>query len=108
MPRKAVNPLRVKSLPITQARHHLGAVVKDVHLKKEYVILEKDGIPIVGIMDIDEFEDYLELQDSKVQGHIRKSQEERRAGKTRPAEELQNELDAIARKARKRSAGNRR
>ena len=57
MPRKAVKPPTVKTVPITQARHHLGAVVKGVHLKKEYVILEKDGIPIVGIMDIDEFED---------------------------------------------------
>jgi PHD/YefM family antitoxin component YafN of YafNO toxin-antitoxin module len=108
MPRKAEKPPRVKSLPITQARHHLGAVVKGVHLKKEYVILEKDGIPIVGIMDIDEFEDYLEIQDPKVREDIRKSQEEHRAGKARPAEALQNELDAIARKARKRSAGNRR
>ena len=108
MPRKAVKSPTVKTVPITQARHHLGAVVKGVHLKKEYVILEKDGIPIVGIMDIDEFEDYLELQDSKVREHIRKSREEHRAGKARPAEALQNELDAIARKARKRSAGNRR
>ena len=108
MPRKAVKPPTVKTVPIPQARHHLGAVVKGVHLKKEYVILEKDGIPIVGIMDIDEFEDYLELQDPKVREHIRKSREEHRAGKARPAEALQNELDAIARKARKRSAGNRR
>ena len=53
---KAVKPPRVKCLPITQARHHLGAVVKKIHLDKEYVILEKDGIPIVGMMDIDEFE----------------------------------------------------
>jgi hypothetical protein len=37
---------------------------------KEYIILEKDGIPIAGLMDIDEFEDYLELQDPKVSAHI--------------------------------------
>jgi hypothetical protein len=28
---------------------------------KEYIILEKDGIPIAALMDINEFEDYLEL-----------------------------------------------
>ena len=55
----------VQTLPITKARINLGAVVKRIHLNKEYVILEKDGIPIAGIMDIDEFEDYLELQDPK-------------------------------------------
>ena len=79
-------------MPITKARINLGAVVKRVHLNKEYVILEKDGIPIAGIMDIDEFEDYLELNDPKVQRDIRKSNEEYLAGKHRPAEELLQEL----------------
>ena len=38
-------------LPITKARINLGQVVKRVHLNKEYFILEKDGIPIAGIMN---------------------------------------------------------
>lgn len=59
-------------------------------------------------MDIDEFEDYLELQDPKVQEAIRKSHEGYLAGKARPAEGLQKELDAIARHARKRGAPKRR
>lgn len=82
----------VQSMPITKARINLGAVVKRIHLNKEYVILEKDGIPIAGIMDIDEFEDYLELQDPTVQRHIQKSNEEYLAGKSRPAGELLDEL----------------
>lgn len=32
----------VQRLPLTQARNALGAVVKRVHLNKEYVILEVD------------------------------------------------------------------
>jgi hypothetical protein len=43
-------------------------------------------------MDIDEFEDYLELQDPKVRAHIRTSTEEYLAGKSRPAGELLTEL----------------
>jgi hypothetical protein len=43
-------------------------------------------------MDIDEFEDYLELQDPTVREHIRKSNEEYRAGKSRPAEEFLMEI----------------
>ena len=86
------SPPMVHHLPITQARINLGAVVKRVHLNKEYIILEKDGIPIAGLMDIDEFEDYLELQDPKVQTHIRTSNEEYRAGKSSPASELLTEL----------------
>ncbi|MBA3768150.1 MAG: type II toxin-antitoxin system Phd/YefM family antitoxin [Acidobacteria bacterium] len=82
----------VQTLPITKARINLGAVVKRIHLNKEYVILEKDGIPIAGIMDIDEFEDYLELQDPKAQSDIKKSNEDIRAGRTRPAHDLMAEL----------------
>jgi len=74
----------VQRLALTKARNALGAVVKRVHLNKEYVILEKDGIPLADLMDIDEFEDYLELQDPKVRAHIAKSRQEFLAGKSRP------------------------
>jgi PHD/YefM family antitoxin component YafN of YafNO toxin-antitoxin module len=84
----------VTTIPITKARNNLGALIQQVHLNKEYLILEKDGIPITGIMDIDAFEDYLELQDPKVRAHIRKSQQEYRAGKSRPGEEFLAELRA--------------
>jgi hypothetical protein len=92
MARKASSKPMVTNIPITKARINLGALVKRVHLNKEYFMLEKDGIPIAGLMDIDEFEDYLELQDPKVRAHIRKSNEEYLAGKSRPAEELLREL----------------
>ena len=82
----------VQTLPITKARINLGAVVKKIHLNKEYVILEKDGIPMAGIMDIDEFEDYLEAKDPQAQHDIAKSNEDIRAGRTRPARELLAEL----------------
>ena len=82
----------VHRLPITKARVNLGQVVRRVHLNKEYFILEKDGIPIVGIMGAEELEDYLELRDPKVREHIRKSHEDFLAGRHRPAEDLLAEL----------------
>ena len=101
--RQARSAHMVQRLPLTQARINLGAVVKRVHLNKEYFILEKDGIPVAGLMDIDEFEDYLELQDPKVREHIRKSNEEYLALKSRPAEEFLRELRQEAeRKTRRR------
>jgi PHD/YefM family antitoxin component YafN of YafNO toxin-antitoxin module len=78
----------VHCIPMTKARINLGQVVRRVHVNKEYFILEKDGIPVVGIMDADELEDYLELQDPEIQRQIEKSNEDIRAGRTRPAEEL--------------------
>jgi len=92
----------VQNMPITKARINLGAVVKRVHINKEYIILEKDGIPIAGIMDIDEFEDYLELQDPKVRRDIEKSNEDIRAGKVRPAHEFLAELESEKQKTNTR------
>jgi len=78
----------VHRLPITKARINLGAVAKRAYLEGEYFILEKDGIPIAGIMGADEMEDYLELQDPKVRKHIRSSHEEFLAGEHVAAEEV--------------------
>ena len=82
----------VRHLPLTKARIHLGDVIKRVRINKEYVILEKDGLPVAGLMDIDEFEDYLELQDPKVKRDIAASTRDYRAGRSRPASKLLSEL----------------
>ncbi len=92
----------VRTIPMTKARNNLGDLVKRVHDNKEYLILEKDGVPVVAIMDIDEFEDYLELNDPKARREIEKSNEDIRAGRTRPASELLAEVRAPKKaKARK-------
>src|SRR3990172_8485123 len=83
---------KVSCMPITKARINLGAVVRRVHMNKEYVILEKGGIPVAGIMDADELEDYLEIHDPKVQAQIAKSTQAYLAGKSRPAREFLAEL----------------
>ncbi len=88
----------VKYLPITEARRHLGEVIKKVRINKDYFVLEKDGIPVAGLMDIDEFEDYLELHDPKLKTQIQKSYAEYQKGKARPAEDFLSEL----RKAKRR------
>ena len=49
----------VHRIPLTRARINLGQVVRRAHLDREYFILEKDGIPVVGIMHVDDLEDYL-------------------------------------------------
>jgi hypothetical protein len=45
-------------------------------------------------MDVDEFEDYLELQDPKAKHDIEISRKEYLAGKSRPADELLVKLKA--------------
>jgi hypothetical protein len=49
---------------------------------------------VAGLIDIDDFEDCLELSDPEVAEAIAESRAEYRAGRSRPAEELLRELEA--------------
>ena len=89
---RAKQEIMVSTIPITEARNSLGQIVKRVTRNKEYFILEKDGIPVLGVMSADELEDYLELQDKKVQRQIERNYQEYLAGKSRPATELLAEI----------------
>src|SRR5882757_9650569 len=75
----------VRRIPITMARINLGQVARRAHLNREYFILEKDGIPVAGLLSADELEDYLEMQEPGLKAQIRKSSEEYRRGKKREA-----------------------
>jgi len=75
----------VHRVPITRARVNLGQVVRRVQVNREYFILEKDGIPVAGVMNADEMEDYLDQRDPGLKKHIQKSQEQYRRGDTRDA-----------------------
>ena len=82
----------VHHIPITKARINLGQVVRRAHLNNEYFILEKDGIPIAGILDIAKLEDYLELQKPELKKQIRKGYEAYQRGGTRTANAFLKEL----------------
>jgi hypothetical protein len=91
----------VHRIPLTKARINLGQVVRRAHVNREYFILEKDGIPVVGIMHVDDFEDYLDLHDSDLNNHIAKSNAGYREGKARDVSDFLAELKASARKTKK-------
>ena len=88
----AVKRPMVHHIPITKARINLGQVVRRAHLNNEYFILEKDGIPIAGIFDIAELEDYLELQKPELKEQIRKGYQAYQRGETRTARAFLKEL----------------
>lgn len=82
----------IHRLPITKARINLGQIARRAHNDNEYFILEKDGIPVIGIMAADEMEDYLELRNPKVKASIAASRKDQAAGKTRSAGRILTEL----------------
>jgi len=75
----------VSRIPITKARTNLGQVARRAHVNRAYVILEKDGIPVAGVLSADELEDYLEMQKPGLKTQIRKSTEEYRRGESQDA-----------------------
>jgi hypothetical protein len=86
----------INRLPITKARINLGQIARRAHNDNEYFILEKDGIPVIGIMAADELEDYLELRDPKAKTAISASRKDLASARTRPAKELLDELKATS------------
>jgi hypothetical protein len=94
----------VNRLPITKARINLGQIAKRAHNQNEYFILEKDGIPVIGIMAADELEVYLELRDPKVKASIVASSKDLAGGKKRPAGRLLAKLKQSASKGSARPA----
>src|SRR4030042_993420 len=75
---------KVLRMPMTKARINLGSLVRGVHVYGDVVVLEKDGIPVAGLGDIDALEDYLEPADPALRRRIRASAKAHRAGRTRP------------------------
>ena len=90
---KKTTPM-VHRVPLTKARTNLGQIVRRAHLNNECFILEKNGTPIAGIMDIDDMEDWLELQDPEVQKQIAEGYKEYRQGKSRSLDDFLTELHA--------------
>ena len=91
----------VHRIPLTRARINLGQVVRRAHRDREYFILEKDGIPVVGIMHVDDMEDYLESRDPGLRNQIAKSSAEHAAGKSRAALKFLAELKSTTAKSKK-------
>jgi prevent-host-death family protein len=79
--------------PLTKARTNFGAIIKRVSTDHECFILERDGLPVAALMDMDEFEDYLELHDPEVGKAVAEGRKEHLAGKSRPAGALLRELE---------------
>jgi hypothetical protein len=92
----------VNRLPLTKARVNLGQVVRRVHVNREFFILEKDGIPVVGLMHVDDLENYLEMQNRSVKEQIQTSAVEYRRGASRSASEFLAELKTPSNKRKRK------
>ncbi len=49
-------PVKVKTVPALKARTHLGEIMKEVQGGRMRVLVEKSGVPMVGIISAEEFQ----------------------------------------------------
>ena len=55
---------RLERIPITKARSMIGQLVNRVHTDKDRIVLEKSGIPVAALIDIEEFKQFLAFQET--------------------------------------------
>jgi len=54
----------IQQIPITKARAMISKLVNRVHVDKERIVLEKSGMPVAALIDIDEFKQFLAFQEA--------------------------------------------
>ena len=62
--------------------------MRRAYLNRECFILEKDGIPVAGLMNVDDMEDWLELQDPGMRKQIAEGHAEYQRGETSSLDEF--------------------
>lgn len=74
----------VKTLSIQEAKEKLPDIVGKLR-SGDFVVVEKQGKPVAGIVDFKDMEDFLELNNASLQKQIQKGYREFKAGKAIPA-----------------------
>ncbi len=70
----------IKTINTTSLRNNLKEATAYVRESKKPLIITERGIPTSVLVDIDEYEDYLEAKDSSFLGTIKKARAEKSAG----------------------------
>ncbi|SUS07771.1 hypothetical protein DF3PB_50041 [uncultured Defluviicoccus sp.] len=56
----------IERIPISKARSMIGRLVNRVHIDKDRFVLEKSGIPVAALIDIEEYKRFLAFQEVNV------------------------------------------
>ena len=71
----------VKTLSLEKAKKDLPSIVEKLH-SGDFVIVQKNGRPIAGIVDVDDMKDFVELRNPVIKKQITRGYHEFKAGKT--------------------------
>ena len=56
---------KLKTIPALEARTQLGQIMKDVQAGRIRVLVEKSGVPVVGIISAEEFQRVVAERDAR-------------------------------------------
>jgi len=74
----------VKTLSIQEAKDKLPGIIEKLR-SGDFVVVEKQGKPIAGIVDFEDMEDFIELNNASLQKQIQNGYKEFKTGKANPA-----------------------
>jgi prevent-host-death family protein len=63
MARKSRSAPPIERIAISKARSMIGQLVNRVHVDKDRFVLEKSGIPVAALIDIEEYKRFLAFQE---------------------------------------------
>ena len=74
----------VKTLSIQEAKDKLPGIIEKLR-SGDFVVVEKQGKPIAGIVDFEDMEDFIELNNASLQKQIQNGYKEFKTGKAKPS-----------------------
>ena len=94
-------PVKTKTIPALTARTQLGRIMKEVYSGQLRVLVEKSGVPMVGIISADEFQRVIAEREARFEviDRIR-----RRLPRVSDAEVRRDVRDALKQGRRRRRA----
>ena len=78
----------IKTIQATKLRAHFKDALGHVKKTKQPLIITERGVPTSVLIDIDEFEDYLMMQDKKSLAELKQSEKEYKEGKVHTLEDV--------------------
>ncbi len=85
-----------KTVPFTEARAQLSALVDEVAAKQEQVVITRNGQPAVVLLSVAEYESMVEtieiLSDEELMESLKRSDEDVKAGRVYTLDEVKREF----------------
>lgn len=91
---------KVKTIPALEARTQLGQIMKEVQGGRIRVLVEKAGVPMVGIISADEFQRLIAEREARFEVVDRIRRRLPRASDTEVQRDVQEALTQVRRRRR--------